>query len=414
MVKNKSKERTKSASSQQKIKASNIALLFGLIRKNMPISRAQLAEITGLSPTTVSMLVDEIIQSKWICESGLDNATIRGRKPIMLNVNASGGYIATVELLSNGFICCLYDICLHRLEFVRVRDSIVTAKRVGEEIRSLLKARRIALYRLLGIHVLFPGLFNNETGCLVSSAVLPVEELVDKNLVCSLRAHFPKSKVRISNVTSAIAFREFLSDDYIPGTRLLAVNIDEGISAAVILGDVRKDINSLFDLEIGHIIVERDGPLCKCSNHGCLETMCSTVALFRKINEKTSLKLTYSDFFGAEQNAQAMSIVSAAFKEKDPEVMKIFEEFCFTLCCGLVSVINLFNVQSIHIGGSIMTLGNEFIQLVRKTMEKDFKLSTFLGKVYIDGSDSDYETMRCAAVMMSMDEIFQEEEITNE
>ncbi len=410
MIKTMAKNPVKNASSQQKMKASNIALLFGLIRKNMPISRAQLATMTGLSPTTVSMLVDEIIQSKWVCEVGPDNATMRGRKPIMLHVNASGGYVVTVEILSHGFICCLYDICLHKHEHIRVRGASVTSDRVTEEIRTMLKNRRIPLYRLLGIHVLFPGLFNHETGTFVSSAVLPLEDLIDKNLVASLRERFPKANVRVSNVTSAIAYREFLSDDYVPETRLLSVNIDEGISAAVILGDVRKECNSLFELEIGHIIVERNGPLCKCSNHGCLETMCSTVALFRKLNERAPLSLSYSDFFGAEQNAQAMAQVAAAFLAKDPVVMETMQEYCFTLCCGLVSVINLFDVQSIHISGSILTLGSGFIDLVRTTMQNHFKLSSSLGRISIDGSVSDYESMRCAAVTMSMDQIFQEAE----
>jgi predicted NBD/HSP70 family sugar kinase len=383
-----------------------MTLLFNLIRKNMPISRAQLAEMTGLSPTTVSMLVEELIESKWIRETGPGDSVIRGRKPIMLNVNAAGGYIATVEILSRGFICSLYDICFRKLGDIRVRDANVTADRVSEEIRALLKAKRAAQYRLLGIHVLFPGLFDPETGSFKFSAVLPLEEFIEKDLILSLRDRFPEAEVRISNVTRVIAFREFMADDYVPGTRLLSVNIDEGISASVVIGDAHKDINSCFPLEIGHIIVERNGLLCKCSNHGCLETRCSTVALFRDLNERTPLKLTYSESFGAEMNAVAMKKVLEAFCAKEPSVLKVMEEFCFTLCCGLVSVVNLFDIQSIHIGGSILLLGEEFIEMVRDAMAKQFKLSSSSGRVSVDGSESDYESMRCAAVMMSMDEIF--------
>ena len=406
MIKSKHKERVKNGFSQQKIKTSNLTLLFGLIRKNMPVSRAQLAEITGLSPTTVSMLVDELIQSKWVIETGLGDSSIRGRKPIMLKVNATGGYIATIEILSRGFICSLYDICLHKLGSVRVRDEKVTAERVSEEIRTLLKSKRAALYRLLGVHVMFPGLFNSETGSFEFSAVLPLEEFIEKDLILSLRKHFPEADVRVSNVTRVIAFREFLADDYVSGTRLLSVNIDEGISAAVVIGDAHKDINSCFPLEIGHIIVDRTGPICKCSNHGCLETMCSTVALFRTLNEKTQLNLSYLESFGAEQNLSALDEVARSFQANDPDVLRVMQDFCFTLCCGLVSVINLFDVQSIHIGGSILALGEEFIQMVRDTMDREFKLSNSKGEVFIEGSKSDYESMRCAAVMMSMDEIF--------
>ena len=84
--------------SQKLMKSSNTRLLFNLIRSRMPISRAALAKETGLSPTTVSILVDEMLQSQWIHETGTNGRPERGRRPIQIEVNASRGYVIAIDI----------------------------------------------------------------------------------------------------------------------------------------------------------------------------------------------------------------------------------------------------------------------------------------------------------------------------
>ena len=395
--------------SQQKIKASNTMLLFNIIRKTMPTSRATLATQTNLSPTTVSMLVDELIQNKWIRETGAGASTMRGRKPIMLEVNAAGGCIATVEIISHSFICSLYDICFRKLGSVRIHGATHTSEQISVEIKKLLKAKRIPMYRLIGIHLIFPGIFDAETGYIQFSAVIPAEELTEADLVAQLREKFPDSRVLMSNNTSVLAFMEYSSDDYSPEKRVLAINIDEGISAGVVLGDAHKDPAQCFSPEIGHIIVDRNGPMCRCSNRGCLESICSTAALFRALNERAGLHLTYNDCFAAQINEVAMREVAARFLAHEPAVLEVLNDYVYALCCGLVSAINLYDVHVIHIGGSITMLGEGFLDMVRKTIHSQFRL-LHAQDVAIEASSGDFETLRRSAVMMSMDEIFKNEQ----
>ncbi|MDR1619327.1 MAG: ROK family transcriptional regulator [Clostridiales bacterium] len=393
-------------SSQQKIKAHNITLLFNLIRSSMPTSRAALAEQTGLSPTTVSILVEELIDRKWVRETGVGDSSMRGRKPIMLEVNAEGGCIATVEIVSSGCICSLYDICFKKLGSVHIRKLPYSSNAITEEIKTLLKAKRVLLYRLIGIQLVFPGIFDQETGDLKFSVVVPADALHEYNLVSGLKKQFPKARVLICNNTTLLAYMEFASEDNAPGKRLLAVNIDEGISAGVVTWDSRRETCQCFSLEFGHIIVDQHGKMCKCQNRGCLETICSIAALFRSLNERAGLSLEFDDTFGAEINESAMREAAALFHAQDPRMMEIMDDYVYSFCCGLISVINLYDIQVIHIGGAISALGENFLALVRDTIATRFSLFRGAEGVVIEASRNDNLSRRRAAVMMAMDEIF--------
>ena len=69
-----------SASYQQHLKDQNATLLFDLVRRRAPISRAELTKASGLSAATVTVLVDELLQGGWLVELGAVGSTARGRR----------------------------------------------------------------------------------------------------------------------------------------------------------------------------------------------------------------------------------------------------------------------------------------------------------------------------------------------
>ena len=145
-------------SSQQIIKDHNATLLFNLVRKHAPVCRADLARLSGLSPATVTVLIDELLQNQWLREIPLVKpASGRGRRPILLEVNAPRGYVATIEIISHGYFLNLYDICLHKVAFSRSRDIASSAQQVLDSLLELLRSSQIDRSRLLGVHVLIRG-----------------------------------------------------------------------------------------------------------------------------------------------------------------------------------------------------------------------------------------------------------------
>jgi len=115
---------TKYVISQQELRLNNTMLVFNLIRDLMPISRIELAKRSPFSSSTISNLVDELLQNHWIVETATVQNSARGRRSTLLEVNAHRGCVATVELLGRGYICTLYDICLKKIAGTRIRNTV--------------------------------------------------------------------------------------------------------------------------------------------------------------------------------------------------------------------------------------------------------------------------------------------------
>lgn len=386
--------------SQQVIKDRNSTHLFNLVRKLAPISRAELARVSGLSPATVTVLMEELLENQWIQElPPVMTPGARGRRPIQLEVNATAGFVATLEILSQGYIASLYDICQNKIAELRQqgRPEITEVCATMEKLVEL-RGRE----RLLGVHILYPGILNAETGGLGFSAVIPEENMLPTDLVERLRQMLPDAHVMISNNSMAMAYSVFAQHGVKSKLPLLAISIHEGISAGVVLDGL-----NCMPLEAGHIIVRQNGPVCTCGNRGCLETVCSTMALFREINRRTSLSLEYQEVYGSEHNQQAMEQVAHAFRQGDPEVTAVVRDYADALCCGIVSIVNLFAVRSVYIGGAIRQLGQPFVELLEQMLEQDFRILTDSQKVQCALFDDDLEASRKAAVMMTMERMFQ-------
>lgn len=224
-----------SASYQQHLKDQNATLLFDLVRRRAPISRAELTKASGLSAATVTVLVDELLQGGWLVELGAVGSTARGRRPINLAVNAARGAVATLEILSDGSILSVYDICLHKLTQTRSRLPASTSAPIIAQLRAQLAALGLAEEQLLGIHILYPGLIDAMTERLSFSAVIRSWQQCCPTILPDSRAAFPDAYVMLSNNAAAVAYSAFLRDTEPPPLPLLVMTVQEGIDAGAVL-----------------------------------------------------------------------------------------------------------------------------------------------------------------------------------
>lgn len=223
-----------SASYQQHLKDQNATLLFDLVRRRSPISRAELTKTSGLSAATVTVLVDELLQGGWLVELGAVGSTARGRRPINLAVNAARGAVATLEILSDGSILSVYDICLHKLTQTRSRLPASTSAPIIAQLRAQLAALGLAEEQLLGIHILYPGLIDAMTERLSFSAVIRSWQQCCPTILPDFRAAFPDAYVMLSNNAAAVAYSAFLRDTEPPPLPLLVMTVQEGIDAGAV------------------------------------------------------------------------------------------------------------------------------------------------------------------------------------
>ena len=394
------------SSTQQDIKSNNTRLIFNLIRDHMPVSRIELSRMCSLSTSTVSKLVDALLERKWVIETESVVTGARGRRSVSLAINEKWGYVATVELLSRGFICTLYNICLKKVTTVRIRDTIWGADSIAAALQSCLYTRNIPAASLIGIHLIYPGVVDEVSGDLISSTAFPGMDIPDRHLVILLQKRYPDAQVMISTNGTIIAYEEFMVQKDYTKLPLLSLNIDEAIFGGVVLSDPDNNMTFCFPVEIGHIILDRRGSICKCGNRGCMETLCATPVLFKTLHERTDMRFQYSELFGSDCNVTAMKLVAERLKDKDPAVGAVLRDYSQTLCSALISVVNFISIRSIHIGGDLALLGDPFLEMLREVFWQSFYPVDQTDHIQIDLFSSDYEQVRLAAGAMCLDRIF--------
>ncbi len=321
------------------VKQSNLTLVFNLINENQPVSRASIAHATGLSPTTVSSLVDELITENMVEETGMGKLSGSGRKPILLAVKRDGGCVAAVEIRNGGFDLEVFNlegssVLYHKRELSDFAD-------IGSIIADDVSEKCNGFGRLLGICVGVPGVIDKKTKRVLSTLV-PITR--DNDFFNVIRARFPDIKVKLGNESSFCAYIEKTQKKEIHS--LVYIDINIGIGAGIILED--RIFTGAFGNagEFGHISVDINGEKCKCGNYGCLEGLANVPAIC-KAAEVSSL---------------------SEIDTSDKKTMEKLCGVCGYIASGVNNIINMINPEAIVIGGEITSLGEPFLEEIKRAL----------------------------------------------
>ncbi len=328
----------------QLVKQANLTLVFNLINKNQPVSRSAMAHDTGLSPTTVSSLVDELIAANMVLETGVGKLQGSGRKPIMLAINPHGGSVVGIELREGGFELEVFDLMGRSIKELSrdVSDFRHLGDIISDEIEALYEDE--AFGRLLGICVGVPGIIDRRTRK-IHSTVIAIDE--ENSFFDVLSDRFPGVTVRLGNESSFCAYIEKVqSKEGIHS--LVYIDINVGIGSGIILED--RIFTGAFGNagEFGHVSVDLNGRPCKCGNRGCLEVEANIPEILR--------------IAGVESLSE--------IDMNEPEMRKKLYGVCQYLAGGINNIINMINPEAVVLGGEIATLSEPFLNALREELSK--------------------------------------------
>lgn len=254
----------------------NRNLLFNLIRSRSSVSRADLARISGLQRSTVSLIVEELIAERWILE-GATGRLPRGRRPTLIKLNDQRAVIAldihpaqtTVAVADLGGKIIAQNVIVLPHDAVKALPAIVSG------IRKLIAAHKDKSFDGIGI-------------CLPGRADLRMQKLIfAPNLnwpVLGIKSRIQRAtglRVEMDNVANACALSEVWFGDSDSMHDLVVVNVSEGIGTGIFTnGQLLRGANGMAG-EFGHVQIDPEGPLCACGNHGCWETLASNRAALR-------------------------------------------------------------------------------------------------------------------------------------
>ena len=251
----------------------NRDVVLELIRTKQPVSRADLSRLSGLQPSTISSIADQLIREEWICEGAAVNRP-RGRRPTLLSLN-SNMVILVADIRPKYAIVAIVDLngqFIDRAALPLVADPGRGVARLVECMQKLLASH--PEYSFEGIGLILPGRVDPEKQRLILAPNLPWTEYDIKQ---AIEAAIPL-QVEMDNDANACLLSELWFGRMDGVRNAVLVAISEGIGTAILAeGHL---ITGRFGLagEFGHVTLDPAGPLCGCGRRGCWEMFASSRA----------------------------------------------------------------------------------------------------------------------------------------
>jgi len=268
----------------------NRNLIFNQIRIRQPISRADLARTSGLQRSTVSLIVEDLLQEQWIIE-GLIGQTPRGRKPTFLEVNQKRTVLA-LDVHPAQTTLAVADLSgriadRKQLELPDNPKKVIRA--IVDAIRKMIAKHSDRSFEGIGISV--PGRFSHQL----------------KKTVFAPNVYWPiaqiKSRVEeatglpvvVDNVANACVLSEVWFGSSDEARDIVVVNVSEGIGTGIFVnGGLARGAGDMAG-EFGHVQIDPQGIQCGCGSRGCWETLASNRAGLRYYREITGQSLASID-----------------------------------------------------------------------------------------------------------------------
>jgi glucokinase-like ROK family protein len=361
---------------QALVREINLSTILNRLRENAPISRSALAEMTGLNKTTVSSLVQELIDQQFVHEVGLDSVGT-GRPAMLLELNPAAGCIISGEI-GVDFISV---ICSNFASQVIWQHKESTRSDAG--LRATLEHTLTLLHRaadaacnsydsLLGLAIGVPGLVDRQNGTLLFA---PNLNWTDVPLGDILREEF-ELPIFIDNEANLAALGEYYFGAAKYFSDVLYVSAGAGLGGGIVRDGQLINGATGFAGEFGHMTMDEEGEFCSCGNRGCWETQVNQAALFRNIRQAIMSDrgaARRSTMLSGDLDQLTVPLVVKAARAGDPIALAALDKVGHHLGVGIASLVNALNPALVVFGG-MLSLAGEFLlpmiidELQRRTL----------------------------------------------
>jgi predicted NBD/HSP70 family sugar kinase len=376
----------------------NRDILLHMIHLHQPVSRADLARLTGLQPSTVSVITGQLIEEGWVLPGALGRLP-RGRRPTFVTLNDKHATLA-VDLRPEHANLAAVDIngkILNR-ETVVYEAQFGSKAEVRKTIQSIAKAGRslradLDDHRFEGVGVSVSGRVDQRTRRLLFSPNVPwtqidlhgeLERLLD-------------GPIEMENAANACLLAERWFGKFADTANMIAVSVSEGIGTGLMIdGRLVRGRDDMAG-EFGHMSIEESGPVCGCGNVGCWETFASNRAGLRYYREFVP-ESTLSSFQG---------LLSLA-KQGDVRALRSIDKMMAYLARGLTMLVAGLAPEVILIVGDCTALWPRLCPLLESQLiAKSFTPRT---PRVVAATDGDAARLRGAAALVLHKVLFRQTE----
>ncbi|MBP5288270.1 MAG: ROK family protein, partial [Clostridia bacterium] len=125
--------------------------------------------------------------------------------------------------------------------------------------------------------------------------------------------------------------------------------------------------------ELGHIVIDPNGPVCSCGRRGCWETFSSATALVRQTRaamEKDQKSVMWELVSGDINEVDGRTAFDA-LRRGDKTASAVVADFCRFLACGITNIVNIFQPEVLSVGGGISAEGETLLAPVREILRRE-------------------------------------------
>jgi glucokinase-like ROK family protein len=349
------------------------------------------------------------VDKGYLVEVG-EGASQGGRKPRLLRINNQLGYIAGIDIGATSLDIALADVTGSILQRCSEPTGVKWAPesvfgRCSELLLELIRAQGGTSDQMLGIGVGVPGPVDFARGVLVAPPLMP--EWENFPIRDFFKKTFLSAFVVVDNDVNIMALGEQRAGDGAGIDHFIFVKIGTGIGAGIISnGRIHRGSDGSAG-DIGHICVDKEGPLCACGNKGCLEAMAAGPAIASKAMEaaRNGSSLTLRHTRDSSGGVLRPEDVNAACREGDEAALDIIRDSGQMIGDVLASLVNFFNPSHIFVGGGITSFGNHLLVAIRRAvLHRSLPLATTHLSIKFSRVGSNVGVM--GAISLALDYLF--------
>lgn len=358
---------------QALVRKLNTSLILDCLRTQGPLSRARLAAAVGLNRSTVSSLINDLLEENLVREIGLQVSEGGGRPGMLLELNPEGGCAVGVEIGVDFISIILTDFVAQILWRQRIasdpRDEQgIIIKRVEDIVQRALEVGGRRGLRLLGIGLGLPGLVDVREGSLVFAPNLGWRDVPFQRM-WTRRFDLP---IFVENEANAAALGEYYFGIARDVHNLIYLSAGIGLGGGIIINGKLFRGSGGYAGEIGHMTVEPDGEMCGCGKRGCWETVVGPRAIVRRVLGalESGSESQVSVMIEGDPDRVSVDVVVEAAESGDAVAQQALREVGVQLGIGIANLVNAFNPEMVVLGGALSLASPFLLPVIEGTVRK--------------------------------------------
>ncbi|HXA56491.1 MAG TPA: ROK family transcriptional regulator [Candidatus Acidoferrum sp.] len=327
----------------------NRGVVLNLIRRRQPISRADLARVSGLQRSTVSLITEKLIEESWVVYGPVGRLP-RGRRPTFLRLNNRKA-ILVADIRPRQITVAVADVngrFLAQEGMLTPPDPQTAMVGLSSRFKRLMQSHPSLLFEGIGISV--PGRFDPATQRVVFAPNLKWSR-------CDLKSPLERAtglRVEVENAANACVLAEIWFGNSENVRDLVAVTVSEGIGVGIFTnGQLSLGQHGMAG-EFGHVPFDPNGPPCTCGFHGCWELYASNRAALRYYHESRS----------APENGLAFEDLLALADARDAQALKALDKMSRALGRGMRTIVRSLAPEEIVVVGEFARHWNRLGPLI--------------------------------------------------